>query len=167
MFGLELEVHVSENKTQGDLLIREWLEDVAQFMYDSFTKWIPVSSGATLAALEKGNVNKTIYGYSVEVGVGRVFKPRSFIYEFNEPNYPLFVHEGTGIYGERGGRIYASHGNVMAFEKEGEGTVFTRWVEGQHPQPYSEAVEEETDAYIELHKHDLAEAFNKLVLNAR
>ena len=48
----------------------------------------------------------------------------------------LGVIEGTGIYNRDTptNGIFPSTGNVMAFEKQGEMTVFTAWIRGQEPQ---------------------------------
>ena len=47
-----------------------------------------------------------------------------------------YVIEGTGLYDRNAptNGIYPSNGTVLAFQKDGEGTVFTAWTTGQRPQ---------------------------------
>jgi hypothetical protein len=52
---------------------------------------------------------------------------------------------------------------VMVFEKKGEGTIFTRNVEGQKPQPYLNDVERELEPYFIMKKRQLAFELNRLV----
>lgn len=53
-----------------------------------------------------------------------------------DSNHPLYVDQGTGIYSYTGQVIMPRRSRVMAFEKGGEETVFTRHVKGQKPQHY-------------------------------
>lgn len=149
------------NAVKADLIIRGFVEDFASFAEDSFIKHVPYASGRTLNAIHKGKVEKTPFGYQAEVGVKSIFGLR----EGESPDYPLFVHEGTGLWadGGTGSAITPLNGNVIAFEKLGEGTVFTRWVSGQAPQPYLEDVEEEVSEYIFKKKRELAAILSKLV----
>lgn len=144
-----------------DLVIREFMHDIAEFAFESFARHIPFDSGRTLNALSEGRVNKTPWGYTVDVGV----EPVSTVRDGESPLYPLFVHEGTGIFRSdgKGKMIYPEHGNVMAFEKSTGETVFTRWVRGQAPQPYSEIVDEETNEYIRGREKILAATLSTLL----
>jgi hypothetical protein len=139
---------------KADLIIRDWLHEIADFAEDSYYRHVPYASGRTLAAINKSRVNKTPYGYTVEVGIGPIFG----LHYGESPEYPVFVDQGTGIFGPEGesGLITPQNGNVIAFEKLGEGTIFTRFVEGQEAQNYSEKIHEEVDAEIVIKKAELA-----------
>lgn len=145
------------DEPKADLIIREWLHDIANFAEDAFARHIPFKSGRTLRALSKGRVNKTPYGYTIDIGIHPIFGLKYG----EDPEYPRYVHEGTGIHYD-GSAIVPLNGNVMAFEKLGEGTVFTRFVEGQKPQPYIDDVEREIQAEIIIRKADLALMLNAL-----
>lgn len=163
MFTYEFDTSDIEgaNSVKADALVRAWMHEVADFIEDLFVQKVPYQTGRTLHAVRQGRINKTSYGYSMEVGVGQIFGLK-----YGEsPNYPLFVHEGTGIFRDGAGEsglVTPSHGNVMAFEKLGEGTVFTRWVEGQPAQPYLEEITAETDAHLVMKKRELAAALSAL-----
>lgn len=147
------------DEPKADLIIRQWLHDIADFAEDSFYRHVPYATGRTLAAISESRVNKTPYGFTVEVGIGQIFG----LHYGEDPEYPKYVHEGTGIYGPRGMPIMPTNGNVIAFDKLGEGTIFTRWVEGQRPQPYIDDVEREVQAEIILKKADLALMLSALI----
>lgn len=59
-------------------------------------------------------------------------------------NHPLYVEQGTGIYGGRGNLIYAAgvtrltgkRQKVMVFEKRGEPARFRYWIYGQRGKRY-------------------------------
>jgi hypothetical protein len=140
------------DNAKADLIIREWVHGIADFAEDAFYRHTPYSSGRMLNAITQGRVNKTPYGYTVNIGIAPIFGLK-----YGEsPEYPRFVEEGTGIFGPRGKAIMPQNGNVMAFEKLGEGTVFTRWVEGQKPQSFMDDIEDEVGAEIVLKKAELA-----------
>lgn len=146
------------DNAKAELVIREWLHEIADLAEDSFYKHVPYASGRMAHAITQGRVNKTPYGYTVDIGIAPVFG----LHYGESPEYPRYVEEGTGIYYEGGGKITPSHGNVIAFEKLGEGTVFTRWVEGQPPQHFMEKIEDEVRGEIILKKAELAVMLNAL-----
>lgn len=153
------------NDAKAEALVRAWMHEIGDFVEDLFVQKVPYASGRTLHAVRQGRINKTPYGYTMEVGVGQIFGLK---YD-ESPDYPLFVHEGTGIFANRAdgssdaGLITPQHGNVIAFEKLGEGTVYTKWVQGQRAQPYLDEITEESDAYITVKKAELAAALNALI----
>ena len=92
---------------------------------------VPYHSGQLYRAI---NVGPVVYRpgaaggggyYEAHVGVNEEMAPHA-----------IWVTEGTGIYNRENptNGIFPGKGNVMAFEKLGEGTVFTRWTRGQEPQ---------------------------------
>lgn len=83
--------------------------------------------------------------------------------------YPLFVHEGTGLYGRMHRLIASKRGNLMVFPGGGKpwptmfgttGKVVKLTVRGQHPQPYMRVGYEAASAYVES---QLADLLNRLV----
>jgi hypothetical protein len=149
------------------LFVKQFVADIADYALHSAQKHIP--KGETLRSLEALEVlgperGATKGSWVANVGLGEV---ESLGDEHESPIYPVFVHEGTGLFanqetyegrygGGESGLIRPANGNIMVFEKEGEGSVFTRHVEGQLPQPWSEDVHRETDEYVRLRKRVLA-----------
>jgi hypothetical protein len=91
---------------------------------------VPYETGGLYRAINVGQIRYKPGGaggggsYEVHVGVDESQAP-----------YAEAVLEGTGIYNRESPKngIYPATGNVMAFEKMGEGTVFTAWTRGQEP----------------------------------
>jgi hypothetical protein len=69
--------------------------------------------------------------------------------------YPLFVHEGTGLYGPLKRAITPKRAKFMVFLGR-TGLVKTKSVKGQRPQPYMEHAYDDARAYIEMHLDDIA-----------
>lgn len=85
------------------------------------------------------------------------------------PLYPIFVHEGTGLYGRRHRLITPRRSPAMVFPRGGKpwpvvagrsGVVIARAVRGQKPQPYMLTAYEEARVYVETHLDDI---FRRLV----
>lgn len=83
--------------------------------------------------------------------------------------YPIYVHEGTGLYGRLHRVIVAKRSPVMVFPGGGKpwpvtigrtGRVVKRTVRGQRPQPFMTHAFEEARVYVESH---LDEVFHRLV----
>lgn len=140
------------DNVKADVIIRNWVHGIADFAQDSFYRHVPYASGRMLHAVSQGRVNKTPYGYTVNIGIQPVFGLKYG----EDPEYPRYVEEGTGLWGPDGAKYTPTNGNVMAFEKLGEGTVFTRFVEGQKPQRFMEVIEDEVRGEIVLKKAELA-----------
>jgi hypothetical protein len=103
MSNLEFEIDLSGEsitKLQGNLLLKEFLEDAAEFAYQDFKRKVPtrrtkrtrLKNGRTKSAVRKDKrVTKTAFGYQIAIGVNRIKNLR----EGESPEYPLFVHQGT------------------------------------------------------------------------
>lgn len=83
--------------------------------------------------------------------------------------YPIYVHEGTGLYGRLHRLITPRRARAMAFPGGGKpwptmvgrtGIVVKRTVRGQRPQPYMFMAFEEARAYVEANLDDI---FRRLV----
>jgi hypothetical protein len=83
--------------------------------------------------------------------------------------YPIYVHEGTGLYGRLHRRITAKTGRRMFFPGGGKpwptefgrtGRVVKSSVRGQKAQPYMGLAYEEASVYVETH---LDEMMSRLV----
>jgi hypothetical protein len=105
---------------------------------------VPFHSGALFRAIEIGPVVYHPGGaggggfYEAHVGVNEEIAPHA-----------IFVVEGTGIYGPQQSMIYPAKGNVMVFEKGGEGSVFTKSSKGQEPRSaWFEVAQEVAEAVI-------------------
>lgn len=81
------------------------------------------------------------------------------------PFYPVYVHEGTGLYGRLHRVITAKRAGQMVFPGGGKPwpTIFGRTgrvkrfsVRGQKPQPYMAVAYEEAKRFIETHLDDMA-----------
>lgn len=103
MSNLEFEIDLSGEaitKIQGNLLLKEFLEDAAEFAYQDFKRKVPtrrtkrtrLKNGRTKSAVRKDKrATKTAFGYKIAIGVTRIKNLR----EGESPEYPLFVHQGT------------------------------------------------------------------------
>ncbi len=143
-------------------LIKEWAEDVAEFAESAFQFEQPVgNTGRMLSATSSTRATRiagTTFGYEASAGISEIDETRG-----NDPEeglYPLYVLKGTGIYGPHadlyGTKGYLpAHGNVMVFEKLGEGPIFTRYVKGQEPNPFFDIVIRETKAYAKVKLREL------------
>lgn len=78
--------------------------------------------------------------------------------------YPIYVHEGTGLYGRLHRLITPRRSPVMVFPGGGKpwpvligrtGVVVKRSIRGQRPQPYMTAAFEEASAYVDAHLDDM------------
>jgi hypothetical protein len=85
------------------------------------------------------------------------------------PLYPVYVHEGTGLYGRHERLIRPKKARAMAFPAKGgwwpvefgrTGAVVTRTVSGQRPQPFMTSAYDIAKAYVETHLDDI---FQRLV----
>lgn len=111
--------------------IIDTMESAAQRAGSYMGSHVPYHSGKLYQAINVGPVQYRPGGaggggsYEVHVGVDRTQAPHA-----------EFVIEGTGIFNREHptNGIFPSQGNVFAFEKNGEGTVFTAWTRGQEPQ---------------------------------
>jgi hypothetical protein len=68
-------------------------------------------------------------------------------------NYPLWVHEGTGIYGHFRRAITPRRAKAMVFVGR-TGLVKTKSVRGQRPQPYMARAYDDARTYIDAHLDD-------------
>jgi hypothetical protein len=68
--------------------------------------------------------------------------------------YPVFVHEGTGLYGRMRRAITPRRANVMVFVGR-TGLVKTKSVRGQRPHPYMRHGYEDARAYVDAHLDDV------------
>lgn len=164
-----------------DTAIKIFLEDMAIFAEEAFKRHVPI--GDTLGiydAIYRDRVKKKGDFFDVSVGIHRVEPVEPGV----DPDYPLFVDEGTGVWGPEHDLIFPQHGNVLVFEvsstdlvipnrrsggnlfDRGPGqTVFTRYIEGQKPQHFSEKVDEETAARFRIKKRELGAVLGKIIAN--
>jgi hypothetical protein len=163
---MEFQIYESDftfaDRIKAEVIFREFMEDVADVAVKSFQRHVPFDSGRTWEAISASPVNKTPYGYTVSVGIEPIVDLMSGESEI----YPVFVHEGTGMFSDDPHWIVPQHGNVMVFdvydaaEESGWRTVVTRNTEGQEAQPYLDTVEGEVNAYIRLKKREVARLLN-------
>ena len=118
--------------------VKEFREDIHDAMKEAaeaagsyMGTHVPYRTGELWRAINIGEVSYSPGAaggggyYEVHVGVDESLAPHA-----------TFVIEGTGIFNREHptNGIYPANGNVFAFEKNGEGTVFTAWTRGQEPQ---------------------------------
>lgn len=151
------------NHAKIKAILHDFMDDVADFAIKSLQRNVPLGdTGRTFEHIHRGNVERTAYGYKVEIGI----LPIELLKSGESADYPVFVHEGTGMFSDDPHWIVPQHGNVMVFEVDdgtmsgGGRTIFTRNVEGQEAQPYMDTVEKETSAYIRLKKREIAALIN-------
>jgi hypothetical protein len=70
--------------------------------------------------------------------------------------YPLYVHEGTGLYGRLHRLIRPKRARAMVFVGR-TGLVVRRTIKGQRPQPYMEHGYQDARAYIDAHLDDMVD----------
>lgn len=175
----DLEWNISNIKGQGEahieIIVRDWLDDIAHFAEMSFERHVPFKTGRMAAAVREGVVNKHPWGWSVSIGID----PVDEVDPGESPNYPKFVEEGTGIFGNNHDVIKPQHGNVMVFSvtkkkfpgftknpnarELAEGVIFTRHVQGQPAQHYLEDTYQEVKAVIRLRKRELARRISRAI----
>jgi hypothetical protein len=113
----------------------EALEDIADFIYDAAVAKAP---GSTKQAIDVDIEDVAGRRTQVVVGLKRF------------PKHAVFVHEGTGIFGDRRRPIQAPPGQAFAMPS-GRGMLFRTRTMGQRPQPFmDEAVELAQSSYIPL-----------------
>lgn len=78
--------------------------------------------------------------------------------------YPLYVHEGTGLYGRLGRVITPRRAKAMVFPGGGKpwptmfgttGKVVKHTIRGQRPQPYMRLAYDEAREYVDQHLNEL------------
>ena len=75
---------------------------------------------------------------------------KTFVQTGSDPrDYPFYVHQGTGVFGEFGTPITVPSPGFMQIDFP-DGRVRTRQVEGQRPQPFVEEAFEETADWIPI-----------------
>lgn len=111
--------------------IKDALEQAAYAAHAYMATHVPYHEGTLYRALNVGRVK-----YSPGASGGGGYYEIHVSVDADRAPHGEFVIEGTGIYNRDNPKngIYPASGNVMAFEKLGEGTVFTRWTRGQEPQ---------------------------------
>jgi HK97 gp10 family phage protein len=118
-------VRAEERAVAGDqVLIVDAAEDVSKRIVEAARALAPKRSGKLAT---EGIGASLEYVSKTEVRVVAGLK--------REPYYGIYVHEGTGIYGDYHRPIFAHMGNVFAF-RAGTREVFTRHTLGQRPQPF-------------------------------
>lgn len=137
--GFEIEIDMSdienwseEMRKKGD----EGVSKVAQKAYRETIKEMPKDTHnlANMTGLQKIE--------DMEYGIGsNVF-------------YRWYVHDGTGIYGERGVPITPVYAQFLKFEYDGR-LIITRSVKGQEPNPFYERAVETTEKSIDSIMNDV------------
>lgn len=116
--------------------IQESIQKAAELAADEMRRNVPYHEGRLYRAIEvdtEGGPFGTGYQPGGAGGGGH-YTARVFV-DQDEAPHAAWVIGGTGIYDRSGPHgIYPANGNVMAFDKLGEGAVFTRWTRGQQPQ---------------------------------
>lgn len=72
--------------------------------------------------------------------------------------YPVYVHEGTGLYGRLNRLITPRRARAMVFVGR-TGLVVRRTIRGQRPQPFMREAYMDARAYIEAHLDDMVRGF--------
>lgn len=117
----------------------------------------PKQTRLLVSGIREDDARFTVVGDQIEArfGVSRVF-PRSEGGRFTggSQNYPVFVHEGTGLYGHLQRLITPRRARYMTFVGH-TGLVTRRTIKGQRPQPYMREAFEEASVYINAHLDDM------------
>jgi hypothetical protein len=132
------------------------LNQAARIGAQSARIYAPKRTSDLAQHIREDDVQFTI-GASIEArfGVSRVY-PRGVGGRFKAGSqiYPLFVHEGTGLFGRLHRVITPKRAKVMVFMGR-TGLVKARFVRGQKPQPYMREAYADARAYIEAHLDDM------------
>jgi len=105
-------------------LVQDALGDIALAMESEARSEAPFRTGNLRRNITRTHVSRTAAGnFQVSVGVRRTAP------------YGVWVHEGTGLYGEHHRPIRATGGNVLHFVNNGQ-SLFRRSVRGQRANPY-------------------------------
>jgi hypothetical protein len=106
-------------------LLVNTLDKMADDMHDAAVAFAPMDTGETRASIAKDRAEET----------GNVGRFRAYVRLPREPKHNIWVHEGTGIYGERHTPIRSPKGNIMQFFHVGQWWSL-KTVKGQTPQPF-------------------------------
>jgi hypothetical protein len=111
--------------------IREAVEDAVEAAGTYMALHVPYHSGKMYRAI---NVSKPKF-HAGGAGGGGFYEAHAGLDETIAP-HAEHVIEGTGLFNRTTptNGIYPATGNVFAFEKNGEGTVYAAWTKGQEPQ---------------------------------
>lgn len=162
VIGLE---HVRErlgNSGQVNRQIGRVLNEAARIGVAVARAEAPKDSHRLVDAIREDNIQFTTAQGFIEAsfGVGRVSRAtRDERGRFTGSTggalrYPLWVHEGTGLYGHFHRAITPKRAKAMRFVGR-TGIVVTKSVRGQRPQPFMRQGYEAARAYIDSHLDDL------------
>jgi len=133
------------------------LNEAARIGVQSARIYAPKRTGELTKHIKEQDVGLSIVGDSIEAsfGVSRVL-PRGSGGRFKGGSqlYPLYVHEGTGIFGRYRRIITPRRARYMVFRGR-TGLVVTSFTRGQKPQPYMQEAYSDARAYIEAHLDDM------------
>lgn len=135
------------------------LNEAARIGAQSARIYAPKRSGALASHIKDDSVRFTIADERIEArfGVERVFtRGAGGRFTSGSQIYPLFVHEGTGLFGHLNRLITPRRGEYMVFLGR-TGLIRTQSTRGQRPQPYMTEAFEDARAYIEAHLDDMVE----------
>jgi len=133
------------------------LNEAARVGVQSARIYAPKRTGELVKHIKEQDVGLSIVGDSVEAsfGVSRVL-PRGSGGRLKGGSqlYPLYVHEGTGIFGRYRRVITPRRARYMVFRGR-TGLVVTSFTRGQKPQPYMQEAYADARTYIEAHLDDM------------
>jgi hypothetical protein len=133
------------------------LNEATRIGVQSARIYAPKRTTALVRHIRADDVGLSFVGDHVEArfGVSRVL-PRGAGGRFvpGSQTYPLFVHEGTGLFGRLHRVITPRRARYMVFRGR-TGLVVARSVRGQRPQPYMREAYEDARAYVEAHLDDM------------
>lgn len=122
------------HKSLADM-VKGITDDGVEFLKDI------VPHGATLALTEAAGSHGPIdtgFEFVAEIGIPAIFNASS-IYSPAAMLYPIYVDQGTGIYGDHKTPIYPYRALYMKLPKDGIHSIYHKKVEGQKGQHYMAA----------------------------
>lgn len=135
------------------------LNEAARIGTQSARIYAPKRSGALVSHIKEEDVRFSPGDDHIEAsfGVSRVF-PReagSGRFRAGSQTYPLFVHEGTGIFGRYRRVITPRRARYMVFRGNTGRIIRTEFTRGQRAQPYMREAYADARSYIDAHLDDM------------
>jgi hypothetical protein len=138
--------YLLEVDERSDVMVSDLIDDIAEHAESELRELAPGEIGLELVGLRDSKVLEpgvleAIAGVHPDLNDALLDSPRGL--DSDPADYPVFVDQGTGVFGDRGKVIRMMPGHFMVINFP-DGKVFTKTVQGQPAQKFSERAYENT-----------------------
>lgn len=137
--------------------VADTLNQAARIGAQSARIYAPKRSGGLASSIHEDNIQLSAGQAHIEAsfGVPRVYsRDLKGRFASGSQRYPIYVHEGTGIYGRLHRMITPRRAKHMVFVGR-TGLVMKTAIRGQRAQPFMREAFEDARVYIEAHLDDM------------